>query len=143
MSIIENIQTYFDDGKFVAGVIVNLKKAFDTVEHGILIKKIEHDGVREIAIDWFNSFHKVRKQFVIIKTKVSELTTSLLGYHKDLLGPLLFVVYINYLHSSVRFSKTYQFEDDTYILRTNKSLEVLAKQMDKDLLSIIKISPTD
>ena len=56
MSIIENIQTRLDDNEFTAGVSVDLKKAFDMVDHEILIGKLEHYGVRGIAKEWFCSY---------------------------------------------------------------------------------------
>ena len=58
MSIAENIQTQLDDGKYSAGVFVDLKKAFDTVDHNILLKKLDYYGVRGIANEWFASYLK-------------------------------------------------------------------------------------
>ena len=51
MSIVENTQTQFDDGKYSAGVFVHLKKAFDTVDHNILLKKLDYYGVRELQMN--------------------------------------------------------------------------------------------
>ena len=58
MSIVENIQIQLDDGKYSAGVFVDLKKAFDTVDHNILLKKLDYYGVRGIANEWFASYLK-------------------------------------------------------------------------------------
>ena len=66
MSIVENIQTQLDNGEFAAGVFVDLRKAFDTVDHRILIRKLEHYGVRGISKKWFSSYLTNRKQFVSI-----------------------------------------------------------------------------
>ena len=66
MSIVENIQTHLDDGKYSAAVFVDLKKAFDTVDHNILLKKLDYYGVRGIANEWFASHLKNKKQFVSI-----------------------------------------------------------------------------
>ena len=71
MSIIDNVQTHLDDGKYFAGVFVDTKKAFDTVDHDILIKKLEHYGVRGVAKDWFVSYLKGKKQFAEIKNETS------------------------------------------------------------------------
>ena len=71
MSIIENIQTQLDDSKYVAGVFVDLKKAFDTVEHDILIDKLDPYGVRGVAKDWFISYLNGRRQFVVIENETS------------------------------------------------------------------------
>ena len=58
MSIIENIQTQLDYGKYSVGVFVDLKKAFDTVDHNIILKKLDYYGVRGIANEWFASYLK-------------------------------------------------------------------------------------
>ena len=63
MSITENIQTQLGERKFCAGVFVDLKKAFDTVDHNILLRKLDYYGIRGIANEWFCFYLKKRKQF--------------------------------------------------------------------------------
>ena len=55
LSIIENIQTDLDNGDFAAGVFIDLKKVFNTVDHDILLKKLEYYGVRGLSVAWFLS----------------------------------------------------------------------------------------
>ena len=73
MELIEEITNATDNKKHAIGVFIDLKKAFDTVDHRILIKKLEHYGVRGAASDWLKSYLSNRKQFVNIDGCSSEL----------------------------------------------------------------------
>ena len=66
IEIAENIKESIDNGKFGCGIYIDLRKAFDTVNHSILLKKLEHYGVRCITLDWFRSYLTGRKQYVFI-----------------------------------------------------------------------------
>ena len=55
MELVENITTAMDNGKFTIGVFIDLKKAFDTVDHSILITKLDHYGIRGVAKQWLSS----------------------------------------------------------------------------------------
>ena len=66
LSLTEMIQEALDSGNFACGIFVDLQKAFDTVDHQILLKKLEHYGITGRANDWFNSYHSNRQQFVSI-----------------------------------------------------------------------------
>ena len=130
MSIVENIQTQLDNGEFAASVFTDLRKAFDTVDHRILIQKLEHYGVRGISKNWF-------RQFVSIDNHNSTTRTILTGVPQgSVLGPLLFLIYINDLHECVKYSKAYHFADHTNILQTGKSLALLAKKLNQVLKSL-------
>ena len=110
------------------------KKAFDTVDHDILIEKLDHYGVRGAAKDCFISYLKGRRQLVAIENETSTNQEILSGVLQgSVLGPLLFPIYINDLNTCIQFSKTYHFANDTNIMQSNKSLKVLAKQMNKEL----------
>ena len=128
MSIAENIQTQLDDGKYSAGVFVDFKKAFDTVDHNILLNKLDYYGVNRIPNEWFVSYLKNRKQFVSIGGYISSTEVIQIGVPQDsVFGPLLFLLYINDLNKSIKNSRAYHFADDTNILLSNESLKLLAK----------------
>ena len=93
MSIAENIQTQLDDGKYSAGVFVDLKKAFDTIDHNILLKKLDYYGVRGIANEWFASYLKNRKQFVSVGGHISS-TQVVQVFHRVLFLDPSFSYYI-------------------------------------------------
>ena len=137
MSITENIHTQLDKGEYCARGFVDLKKAFDTVDHNILLRKLDYHGIRGIANEWFCSYLKKKKQFVSIENNISSVKEILTGVPQgSILSPLLFLIYINDLPKSIRFSKTYHFADDTSILQSNPSLERLSKQVNKDLSNL-------
>ena len=110
MSIIENIQTRLDDNEFTAGVFVDLKQVFDTVDHEMLIGKLEHYGVRGIAKVWFCSYFLNREQFASVNNHNSTIQTILTGVPKgSVLGPLLFLIYINDFHNCIKYPRTHKY----------------------------------
>ena len=95
-----------DQNNFCAGVFVDLKKAFDTVDHEILLKKLSHYGIRGIANEWFCSYLTKRKQYVIFENKESTLNEISTGVPRgSVFGSLLFLIYINDLHKCIKYSK--------------------------------------
>lgn len=130
----EYIRNSIDDNKFVAGIFIDLQKAFDTVDHDILLKKLDHYGIRGLANNWFRSYLHNRKQFVSISDGESDMALMNYGVPQgSVLGPLLFLIYINDLHNAVMYSKTCHFADDTAILNSNNSLKQLQKHVNIDL----------
>ena len=139
IKITESIRSALDNGKAACGVFIDLQKAFDTVNHSILINKLCHYGIRGAANNWFRSYLSDRKQFVSINGNDSELITVCHGVPQgSVLGPLLFLVYINDLHSAIKFSSVYHFADDTNLLNISNSLKRMQKQVNIDLKFLYK-----
>ena len=111
INITENIRKALDDGNIGCGVFVDLQKAFDTVDHQILLAKLNHYGIRGVSNDWFKSYLSNRNQYVIINGYESGLADL-----NFVLGPLLFLLYINDLNQVIKFCKVHHFDDDTNLL---------------------------
>ena len=96
MQITEKIKESIDKGKFGCGIFIDLRKAFDTVNHDILLLKLEHYGIRGNMLNWFKSYLSNRKQYVFHNgesSKVKDITCG--GPQGSVLGLLLFLLYIN------------------------------------------------
>ena len=108
-----------------------------TIEHDILLTKLEHYGVRGLANDWLKSYLSDRKQFVSINGHDSNLAFVLYGVPQgSVLGPLLFLIYINDLNQAIKFCKVHHFADDTNLLHFSKSITKLNKYVNLDMKNL-------
>ena len=116
MELKEDISNATVNKKHVIGVLIDLEKAFDTVDHEILIKKVNFYGVLGVGNDWIKSYLTNRKQFVEINVCASELFNATRGVPQgSILGPKLFVLYINYICNVSKLATFIRFADDTNI----------------------------
>ena len=116
IEITEEIKETIDNKKYGCGIFIDLRKAFDTVNHDILLKKLEHYGIRGNALKWFRSYLTNRKQYVSLNGECSESKHITCGVPQgSCLGPLLFLIYINYLPNISEVLHFYLFADDTNI----------------------------
>ena len=117
LSITQKIKEALDNGSVPVGIFVDFQKAFDTVNHDILLTKLNYYGIRGSTNAWFRSYLTNRKQFVSINGFESEQNLIRHGVPQgSVLGPLLFLIYINDLHVCIRNSTTHHFADDTNLL---------------------------
>ena len=96
ISLTDEVRHALDQNKIACGVFIDLQKAFDTVDHSILLKKLAHYGIRGLANDWFKSYLSHRHQFVSINGYESNKVRMKHGVPQgSVLGPLLFPIYIS------------------------------------------------
>ena len=130
----EAIRNTIDNGRYGCGIFIDLKKAFDTVNHSILLKKMEHYGIRGVALDWFASYLSYRKQYVSVNGHVSDYLDICRGVpQRSVLGPLLFLIYINDLSNVSKPLSFYLFADDTNTYFEASDLFTLQKVMNCEL----------
>ena len=91
MSIVEEIRKNLNTGDFSCGIFIALEKAFDTVNHKILLSKLEHYGIRDTSLTWIASYLSNRKQCVKLNGVISKHETVSCGVPQgSILGPLFF-----------------------------------------------------
>ena len=123
------IKNALDNGIFVCGVFKELQKAFNAVNHDILLSKLNHYSIRGVPFDWFKSCLSDWTQFTTINNERSEFQTVKYGVLQGfILGHLLFFIYINDLSRSKKPSKMHHFVDDTNLLYTSSSFKDINKK---------------
>ena len=124
-----------DNGKnkFQAGIFLDLKKAFDCVSHRILLRKLELYGIKDSALAWFRSYLSNRSQRVLFKGVLSKAMYIRIGVPQgSILGPLLFLIYINDLPGASKLLESL-FADDTTFQASAQTLEDLEKFLNTEL----------
>ena len=124
----------FDNGYMIGSVFIDLRKAFDTVNQEILCQKLEHYGVDDRNLSWFQSYLSNRKQFCRVNGIDSKTERTEIGVPQgSCLGPLLFLVYINDLPCAVKKSTTSMYADDTTLFFRSKNIDDLNEAINNDL----------
>ena len=116
ISLTEKLKNYLDSSHFVAGVFVDLEKAFDTVNHKILCEKLNYYGLRGRSNQLLSSYLENCKQYVSIDDFDSETKSVICSVLQgSFLGPLLFLIFINDFRYSLSKTECHHFADDTFI----------------------------
>ena len=137
INLINKIAESIDRNKVTIGVFLDLSKAFDTLDHEILLNKLEHYGIRGVALDWVKSYLSERLQFVQFnKTSSSKCQIHCGVPQGSILGPLFFILYINDLPFALSLTESLLFADDTSILYSHCDQDHLISVLNEELIKI-------
>ena len=140
LSIIDLIQHAIDCQGFSCGIFTYIyifSKAFDTVNHNILIEKLDYYGIRGVTKDWFTSYLTNRYQYVSLGQTESELLSVSCGVPQgSVLGRLLFLIYINDFSKCSEILDFHLFADDANLFYKHKNLKVLESKVNNELVNI-------
>ena len=138
VEIVDRISSAVDQGQTPTAIYLDLSKAFDILNPKIMIEKLKYYGVSDSAIAWFASYLSERPHYVALGNDQSETKINSLGVPQgSILGPLLFIIYVNDLSCSTNFFDFIQYADDTTLINTCtdfqnlNSVAIINEEIDK------------
>ena len=137
INITNEILNEFDKNRFTIGIFIDLSKAFDTVNHEILLKKLDMHGIRNNNLLWFRNYLSRRQQAVSFSSINSSLKKIICGVPQgSILGPLLFLIYVNDLYVSSKILNFTLFADDTNIFFSGENLKSMFSSINEELIHV-------
>ena len=140
LELSDKIAESIDAKKYTICIFVDLSKAFDTLNHGILLQKLFIYGIRGIANNWFQNYLQERQQYVMFNNVTSTKCKITTGVPQgSILGPLLFLLYINDICRSSEILKFILYADDTNIFYSCESLDQLCEVVNRKLHGVMQL----
>ena len=137
MQLIDQINDKLENNCFTLDILIDLSKAFDTVDHQILISKLNNYGVKGKNLSWFKSYLENRKQYLNYSNDVTNLAQIKCGVPQELiLGPLLSLIYVNDLCNASNILDPILFADDTNLFFISLNIDTLFKIFNEELKKI-------
>ena len=137
MLLTDKITEGLDRGECLIGVFLDFSKAFDTVDHDILLETLGKYGIQGVELQWFCDYLSNRMQYVTYNNRKSQKENITCGVPQgSILGPLLFLLHINDLANVSSHGFSILFVDDTNMFISGRNLDVLCNQLNEDLREI-------
>ena len=137
LSFADTVRRNMDQGMLTGAVFIDFRKAFDTVNHDLLIQKLSSLGVLDKELAWFNDYLKDRIQVLDFQGVSSDPETIGCGVPQgSILGPLLFILHVNDLPNVVNRCSVLMYADDTVLYYAAPNVETLQEMLNKELRSI-------
>ena len=134
IDIVDNIKSHIDNKEFGIGIFLDIRKAFDTVTHSILFQKLEHYGFRGHSLNLIKSYMTERYQYCKINNHKSKTLPINYGVPQgSVLGPLLFLLYVNDIQNCIDKKKIKLFADDTGVFMFGPSLQALIQESSNNM----------
>ena len=137
ITLVDKITKSQDIGDIVITLLIDLKKAFDTIDHRILLRKLYSYGIRGSMLKWMESYLTDRSQYVVIDGKVSQTRGIKCGVPQgSILGPLLFIISVNDICNVSPMLFKILYADDTCVLISGNHLNNLIDRLNTELISL-------
>ncbi len=137
LDMYNKLSSAIDNRDFAIGIFIDLSKAFDTINHKILLSKLQYYGIRGVPLLWFDSYLTNRKQYVYYNNVSSSKSDIKCGVPQgSILGPLLFLLYINDIVKSSSILQFIIFADDTNLFFSSKNFIDLARTVNAELVKL-------
>ena len=137
IKLLNKITECFANKEHLIGIFMDLSKAFDTIDHNILMYKLQRYGIRGTSLSWIRDYLSNRKQYVVYQCSESPTSNITCGVPQgSILGPLLFLIYINDIVRSSPLLSFTLFADDTNIFYSHKNFDTLVSTLNSEISKV-------
>ena len=137
IQLLDKVTELLSQKEHIIAIYMDLSKAFDTIDHITLLSKLDNYGIRGPAYSWIKSYLSERKQFVYIDGHNSNMLNIQCGVPQgSILGPLLFLIYVNDIINSSKILNFIMFADDTTVIASHKNIGELINILNLELINV-------